>query len=233
MALTAWQLGMADTARARMQDAIGLADRTRKPYGLARSSFYAAYLHALLRDPEAAQRYAEKAFEYSTEYSIPLYLDASRMVYGWAIAQQGRCTEGVAFSRAAVESYKAAGNRVAIGSFLGSWRRRCGAQAYPTRQWRRWNKASAWRRENLWTFPIYGGSKESCFSKTLLLDQLRNSFRRPSRGLKRQRSVFARGSPWRRTSAPKPTNFALRPAWADCSRQAADRLKHERSSNRF
>jgi len=119
MALTAWQLGMADTARARMQDAIGLADRTRKPYGLARSSFYAAYLHALLRDPEAAQRYAEKAFEYSTEYSIPLYLDASRMVYGWAIAQQGRCTEGVAFSRAAVESYKAAGNRVAIGSFLG------------------------------------------------------------------------------------------------------------------
>ena len=119
MALTAWQLGKADVARARMHDAISFSERIKKPFGLARSSFYAAYLHVLLRDAGVAQHFAEKAIEYSTRYSIPLFLDASRMVYGWAVAQQGRCVEGVACTRAAVESYKAAGNLLAIGSYLG------------------------------------------------------------------------------------------------------------------
>ena len=119
MALTAWQIGMADTARKRMQDAVKLSERLQKPFGIGRCSFYAAYLQALLRDPVSAQQFSEKAIKWCSEYSIPLYLDASRVVYGWAIAQQGRGAEGAAGARAALESFKAAGNRLGIGAFLG------------------------------------------------------------------------------------------------------------------
>ena len=119
MALTAWQLGMADTARSRMREALSLSDRLQKPFGLARCSFYAGYLHALMRDPGPALEFSEKSIKWSTEYSIQLYLDASRIVYGWAIAKQGRGAEGVACLRAAIESFKAADNRLGIATYLG------------------------------------------------------------------------------------------------------------------
>jgi tetratricopeptide (TPR) repeat protein len=119
MALTAWQLGMADTARNRMQEALSLSDRLQKPFGLARCGFYAAYLHALMRDPGPALDFSEKSIKWSSEYSIQLYLDASRIVYGWAIAKQGRGAEGVACMRAAIESFKAADNRLGMATYLG------------------------------------------------------------------------------------------------------------------
>ena len=119
MALTAWQIGLADTARKRMQEAVNLSERLQKPFGIGRCSFYAGYLQALLRDPVSAQQFSERAIKWCSEYSIPLYLDASRIVYGWAIAQQGRGAEGAAGARAALESFKAAGNRLGIGAFLG------------------------------------------------------------------------------------------------------------------
>ncbi len=119
MALTAWQLGMADTARRRMREALSLSDRLQKPFGLARCGFYAAYLHALMRDPGPALEFSEKSIKWSTEYSIQLYLDASRIVYGWAIAKQERGAEGVACLRAAIESFKAADNRLGMATYLG------------------------------------------------------------------------------------------------------------------
>jgi predicted ATPase len=119
LALTAWHLGLADTARTRMNEAVDLTDRLQKPFELAHCSFYAAYLEVLLRNPKQAQALAEKAIKWSAEYSISLYLDVSRIVYGWALAQQGRSAEGVACARAALKSFQKAGNRLAIGSFLG------------------------------------------------------------------------------------------------------------------
>jgi len=119
IALTAWQLGMADTARRRILEAVNLSDRLQKPFGLGNCSFYAGYLHVLMRDPGPAKEFSEKAIKWCSDYSIPVYLDASHIVYGWALAQQGRGAEGAACARAALDSYKAAGNRLGIGAFLG------------------------------------------------------------------------------------------------------------------
>jgi tetratricopeptide (TPR) repeat protein len=119
IALTAWQLGMVDTARKRILEAVSLSDRLQKPFGLGNCSFYAGYLHALMRDPEPAMEFSEKAIKWCTEYSIPVYLDASHIVYGWALAQHGRGAEGAACARAALDSYKASANRLGIGAFLG------------------------------------------------------------------------------------------------------------------
>ncbi len=118
-ALTAWQLGMADSARTRMSDASALADRLGKPYARAHNLFFGAYLCALLRDPPMTQRLAEAVIELTRERSISLFFDAGRILHGWALAEQARCDEGAGLAREGLMSFMAAGNRIAIGSFLG------------------------------------------------------------------------------------------------------------------
>ncbi len=119
MALTAWQLGMADTARRRMHEAICLSNRLQKPFEIARCNFYAAFLHALMQDPGPAKEFSEKAIKWASEYSVSVFFDASRIIYGWAIAKQGHGEEGVACTREAIECFKAADNRLGIANYQG------------------------------------------------------------------------------------------------------------------
>jgi len=72
-----------------------------------------------MRDQGTAREFADRAIKLSTDHSIPLYLDAGRMVLGWTIAHQGLPGEGVALAREALQSYKAAGNQLGICSFIG------------------------------------------------------------------------------------------------------------------
>ncbi len=120
MALNAWQLGKADSARARMREALSLAQRLGKPFALAHNKFYAAYLNVLLRDPAACRRFAEELIEQSTDQSLPLFFDICRILRGWALAQQGRCDEGIISARKGLADFRAKGsNRLTLGSFLG------------------------------------------------------------------------------------------------------------------
>ena len=130
LALIAWQLGMADTARARMREAIALADRSRKPYAFAHNRLFAAYLYALLRDPVTTQQFSEALITLTQEPSIPVLFDLGRILHGWAVAERGRFAEGVRYARDGVTSFTAAGNGIAIGSWLGFLAEvlaRCGA----------------------------------------------------------------------------------------------------------
>jgi tetratricopeptide (TPR) repeat protein len=119
MSLTAWQLGLADSARRWIREAFTLAERVRKPYALAHNRFYAAYLNVLLRDPPACQRVSEAILEQSRNQSLPLFFDICRILRGWALAQQGHSSEGISCCREGLASFKAVGNRLSIGSFLG------------------------------------------------------------------------------------------------------------------
>jgi tetratricopeptide (TPR) repeat protein len=119
MSVTEWQLGMADSARARIREALQLADRLRKPYVTAYSRFFAAYLHALLRDPVNCQRFSEEFLEHSTGQSLPFIFDICRILRGWALAQQGRYDEGISNAREGLADFKAKDNGLSIGSFTG------------------------------------------------------------------------------------------------------------------
>ncbi len=119
MALTAWQLGMVEIARTRIQDAIELSKRLRKPYALAHCQFYAAFLHAMLRDAQTTQVFAESAVTISTEQSIPLFYDAGRILHGWAIALQGNSAEGMRHASEGLANFRSAGNRLGLGLFAG------------------------------------------------------------------------------------------------------------------
>lgn len=117
-AMTAWHLGLADTARTHIEEALALNDRIRKPYARAHCEFYAAFLNAKLRDPRATARFAEHLVKLSSDSSIPLYFQTGRILQGWAITQLGRCDEGVSRASEGIEQYRANGNRLGIGWFL-------------------------------------------------------------------------------------------------------------------
>jgi len=119
MAITAWHLGMADTARARMEEAIALASRLAKPFVLAHNRFFAAYLYALMRDPKKSREFAEAAIEYSREQAIPLFYDAARVLCGWALVEQGSSQEGLVMAREGLASYRDGGYRNGIGALMG------------------------------------------------------------------------------------------------------------------
>ncbi|HEY6418561.1 MAG TPA: AAA family ATPase [Candidatus Binataceae bacterium] len=119
LALSTWQLGRADFSRTRMREAIELADRLRKPYAFAHNRLFAAYLYALMRDPATSQQFSEALVELTREPPIPVLFDLGRILYGWSLAELGRCEEGARYARDGVTSFKAAGNGIAIGSWIG------------------------------------------------------------------------------------------------------------------
>jgi AAA ATPase-like protein len=119
MALIAWHLGMADKARARMEEAIALAARMTKPFVLAHNRFFAALLYALMRDPKKSREFAEATVEYSREQQIPLFYDAGRVLWGWARVELGGQQHSLASARQGLASYLDTGNRNGIGSLMG------------------------------------------------------------------------------------------------------------------
>jgi class 3 adenylate cyclase len=117
-ALAAWQLGMADTARRHIADALALADRTGKPYAIAHSRFYAGFLHALLREPGPTREFAQAVVELTHERHFPHFFTAGKLLLGWALAMQDRAGEGAVHAREGLSDYARSGNRLAIGVFM-------------------------------------------------------------------------------------------------------------------
>ncbi|MBV8773799.1 MAG: AAA family ATPase [Deltaproteobacteria bacterium] len=117
-ALAAWQLGMADTARRHIADALALANRTGKPYAIAHSRFYAGLLHALLREPDSTREFAQAVVELTHERHFPHFFTAGKLLLGWALAMQDRAGEGVIHAREGLSDYARSGNRLAIGVFM-------------------------------------------------------------------------------------------------------------------
>ncbi len=120
MAITAWHLGMADTARARMEEAIALASRLAKPFVLAHNRFFAAYLYALMRDPKKSREFAEAAIRIQSRAGDPAFSTTQREVLcGWALVEQGSSQEGLVMAREGLASYRDGGYRNGIGALMG------------------------------------------------------------------------------------------------------------------
>ena len=108
----AWTLGKADVARDReaqmMAAAIG-----NKPQNIAAATRSAAYLHACMREYEAAAAYAAKAVALSEEHQLPYFASLSRCILGYARAQLGQASEGIGLLRQGIAGL------LEVGSCLG------------------------------------------------------------------------------------------------------------------
>jgi predicted ATPase/DNA-binding winged helix-turn-helix (wHTH) protein/class 3 adenylate cyclase len=113
-----WLLGYPDQALENTRAALSLAQELVHPLSLAMALCCAAVFHQLRREVGAAQERAEAAIALCTEQGFTLYLAWGTILRGWAAAEQGQATEGIAQMRQGMEAWRATGAEIMRPYFL-------------------------------------------------------------------------------------------------------------------
>jgi predicted ATPase len=108
-AWTLWQLGYADQALKRGNEALALAQGLSHPFSLAFAGSFVGFLRQLRREARAAQEIAERAIALSAERGFTEFLAYATILRGWAMAGQGRNEEGIAQLQEGVAVIRATG----------------------------------------------------------------------------------------------------------------------------
>jgi predicted ATPase len=106
-----WLLGYPDQA-------LTLAQELSHPFSLAYALDFAALLHRLRREEQAAQERAEAAMTLSTKQGFPLWLAIGMILRGGTLAEQGQGVEGMAQMREGLAVFQATGAAVGRPYFL-------------------------------------------------------------------------------------------------------------------
>jgi predicted ATPase len=96
-AFSLWVLGYPDQALKRNQEALALAHELDHPFSLAIALDHAAFLHEFRGERQAAEEWAEAANTLATQQGFPLWVERATIRRGWALAEQGRLEEGIAY----------------------------------------------------------------------------------------------------------------------------------------
>ena len=84
-----WVLGYPEQALQRSRRAMHLAEEAAQPWDLAMALGYAALVHVLCGDRQAALEKAEATIQLATEQGISPWVGRGMMLRGWALAEQG------------------------------------------------------------------------------------------------------------------------------------------------
>jgi predicted ATPase len=103
-----WQLGYPEQALKRSHEALTLARKLAHPLSLVATLDYAAILHHLRREGQAAQERAEAGMVLSSEQGFPQFLAVGTTLRGWALAVQGQ-EEGIAQIHQGLAALRATG----------------------------------------------------------------------------------------------------------------------------
>jgi len=112
-----WHLGYPDQALKRIDEALILARELSHPMYFV--PCFAAWLHQLRGERQAAQERAETAIAISAEHGIPFFLAWGTILRGWALAGQGQQEEAIAQIREGIAAYRATGAELGVSWFLG------------------------------------------------------------------------------------------------------------------
>jgi predicted ATPase len=113
-----WLLGYPDQALIKSRAALTLAQELSHPFSLAYALDFAAWLHRLRGEKQAAQEQAEAAMTLSTTQGFPLWLAIGMILRGGTLAEQGQESEGMAQMREGLAVFQATGAEVARPYFL-------------------------------------------------------------------------------------------------------------------
>jgi class 3 adenylate cyclase/predicted ATPase len=104
-----WFLGYPDRALQRMHEALTLGQELAHPHSLAIALHFAAELHQLRREGQAAQERAEMEIALSGEQGSAQWLARGTILRGWALAWQGQGAEGLAQMCQGLSAFRATG----------------------------------------------------------------------------------------------------------------------------
>jgi TOMM system kinase/cyclase fusion protein len=113
-----WYLGYPDHALRRIHEALTLAQDLSHPFSLAFALAFAAWLHQLRREGQAAQERAEAAIALATDQGFPFWESWGTVLRGWAVAEQGQSAEGITQMRQGIAAWRATGAELQVPYYL-------------------------------------------------------------------------------------------------------------------
>jgi DNA-binding winged helix-turn-helix (wHTH) protein/predicted ATPase len=113
-----WLRGYPDQALERLHATMERARGLAHPSSLAYTMLIAALLHQRRGDVDTVRKWADAAVTLATEYAFPHWLALGTMYAGWALAAQGRVTEGVAQIQQGLAGYRGAGVGIGVIRWL-------------------------------------------------------------------------------------------------------------------
>jgi predicted ATPase len=119
MAQLLWELGYAEQAEQRGQEALALAEQLEHPPSLAFAQFYAAVLAQFRRDVAATHAHADALMAFATAQGLGHRVAHGRILWGWALAMQGDATTGVTQLHQGLAVQDVVGPKVGRPYFLG------------------------------------------------------------------------------------------------------------------
>jgi predicted ATPase len=111
---TLWALGFPGQALARCNEGLTLAHDIAHPHTLAISLHFAGELHQFRREPELMEKRADAVIALSAERGFSLWAAIGLILRGWAVAQRGRATEGIAQIREGLASLRGGGTEIEL-----------------------------------------------------------------------------------------------------------------------
>jgi predicted ATPase len=130
-ALAWWYLGYPDRALKRSREMVALAQELSHPFSQAIARHFAATIHQLRREAQAAQEGAEAVLQISTERGFALFLAWGTVLRGWALAEGGAIEEGTAHMQQGLAAWRGTGAELFLPEFLASLARAYGGAGQP------------------------------------------------------------------------------------------------------
>jgi class 3 adenylate cyclase/predicted ATPase len=104
-----WYSGYPDQAIKASSRAVALASELNQPYGLAFAQTFLSWLYQYRTESEACRTLTETNLALSSEQGFAMQMAQSNVLRGWAIAQLGEGSDGIALIREGIAAYRATG----------------------------------------------------------------------------------------------------------------------------
>jgi predicted ATPase len=117
--VAAWMLGYPNLARERSREAVALGGELGHPTSRALALYFDMLLRQYCREATAVQEGAEATTAIGTEHGLSLWLANGLVMRGWALAELGACTSGIAMLRQGLTDWAATGAETHRTYFLG------------------------------------------------------------------------------------------------------------------
>ena len=113
-----WYLGYPDQALRRIHDALTLAQEVAHPFSVAFALAFAAWLHQLRREGQAAHERAAAVIALATEQEFPFWESWGTVLRGWVLAEQGQSAAGITQIRQGIAAWRATGAELQLPYYL-------------------------------------------------------------------------------------------------------------------
>jgi predicted ATPase len=99
-----WFLGYVDQSLQRIREALSLAHKLSHPQSLAIALSFAAFIHQLRREGQAAQTQSEAGMALCAEQGLSYWLAESSILRGWALLEKGQWEKGISQIREGLDA---------------------------------------------------------------------------------------------------------------------------------